>query len=763
VACAIPSSPRPLTERVAASTLAARRFTVRGRVQGVGFRPFVLRLAGRHGLAGWVQNRSGEVEILAQGVPAALDAFARELIDQAPPLARPAIASIEPRVPSALDGFSVVPSTASAESDVHVPPDQFACDDCLAELDDPANRRYRYPFVNCTQCGPRYTLIRRLPYDRHNTTMAGFALCPACRREYQDPADRRFHAEPLACPACGPRLRFHGPDAVVDGNEPALAAAVAALRAGGILAVKGIGGYHLMCDAADNDAVARLRARKPRPHKPLAVMFPRDRELIARHLRLDALHERLLHDPARPIVLVPRAPGSNLSPDIAPGIAEIGAMLAYSPLHHLLLAELGRPLIATSANVSGEPVLTAEAAVERRLGHVAQSFLHHDRPIERPADDPVQRVVAGKARWIRLGRGCAPLELDLPFAVARPTLAVGSHMKNTIALAWGRRVVVSPHIGDLESPRSLETFEQCVRDLQALYGVRAERVACDAHPGYAGTRWALRSGLESMKIWHHHAHASAIAGERPAPARWLVFAWDGVGLGEDGDLWGGDALFGAPGRWRRVARMRPFRLPGGDQAAREPWRSAASLCWEEGVDWHALPANAGLAREAWTRGLNAPRTTAVGRLFDAAAAFLGLNLRSTFEGQGPMLLEAAAGRGGRLPPVALPLAARAGLLECDWAPLVPAMLDARQGVAERAALWHESIALALVSQALAVRERETFDCVGLAGGVFQNRLLAERALALLHASGLQAHLPERLPCNDAALSFGQVVESSCRA
>jgi len=710
-----------------------------------------------------VQNRSGEVEILAQGVPAALDAFARELVDEAPPLARPAIASIEPHVPSTLDGFSVVPSAASPEADVHVPPDQFACDDCLAELADPANRRYHHPFVNCTQCGPRYTLIRRMPYDRHNTTMAGFALCPACRREYEDPADRRFHAEPVACPVCGPQLTFRGPATLAQGNDAALAAAVAALRAGRIVAVKGVGGYHLMCDAADREAVARLRARKPRPDKPLAVMFPRDRQLIARHLALDPLHERLLHDPARPIVLVPRAPGSNLSPDIAPGIGEIGAMLAYSPLHHLLLAELGRPLVATSANVSGEPVLTSEAAVERRLGHVAQSFLHHDRPIERPADDPVQRVVAGKPRWIRLGRGCAPLELDLPFAVSRPTLAVGAHMKNTIALAWGRRVVVSPHIGDLESPRSLETFEQCIRDLQELYGVRAERVACDAHAGYAGTRWALRSGLEPAKIWHHHAHASAIAGEHAAPARWLVFAWDGVGLGEDGDLWGGDALLGSPGRWRRVARMRPFRLPGGDKAAREPWRSAASLCWEARLDWDALPANAALAREAWIKGVNSPRTTAVGRLFDAAAAFLGFNMRSTFEGQGPMLLEAAAGRGGRLPRVALPIAARAGLLECDWAPLVPAMLDARHTVAERAAQWHESIAAALVAQALAVREREPFDRVGLAGGVFQNRLLAERALALLQGCGLQAHLPERLPCNDAALSFGQVVESSCRA
>jgi len=757
------NNPAPPTERDTVPALAARRFTVKGRVQGVGFRPFVFRLARRHGIAGWVQNRSGTVEILAQGAPSALEAFGRELVDHSPSLSRPTIAAIAQQPTAALDDFLVVASAADPGRDVHVPPDQFACEDCLAEFADPANRRYRYPFINCTQCGPRYTLIQRLPYDRHNTTMAGFELCPKCRREYEDPADRRFHAEPIACPACGPQLTFRGADSKLEGNPAALAGAVTALGVGQIVAVKGIGGYHLMCDATNDEAVARLRARKKRPEKPLAVLFPRDRKLLARHLVLDSLHDRLLHHPARPIVLVERAPGSSLSPHIAPGIAEIGAMLAYSPLHHLLLEELRRPLVATSANVSGEPVLTSAAAVEGRLGHVAQSFLHHDRPIERPADDPVQRVVAGRARWIRIGRGCAPLELDLPFALPRPTLAVGAHMKNTIALAWGQRAVVSPHIGELASPRSMETFVQSIRDLQELYGVRAERVAYDAHPGYASARWAMRCGLEPAKVWHHHAHASAIAGEYPKSYRWLVFTWDGVGLGEDGDLWGGDALLGSPGHWRRVARMRPFRLPGAEMAAREAWRSAASLCWEQGIEWEALPANAGLAREAWAKGLNSPRTTAMGRLFDAAAALVGLNLRSTFEGQAPMLLEAAAGRAGRVAPVVLPIAERDGLLECDWAPLVAAMLDARRTVAERAAQWHESIAVALVSQALAVRERGGFDRVGLTGGVFQNRLLAERAVELLRAAGMRAHLPERLPCNDAALSFGQIIESSWRA
>ena len=742
--------------------VSARRLTVEGQVQGVGFRPFVYRLATHHRLTGWVQNRSGQVEILVQGAPAALDAFARGLLEQAPPLAKPRISSAHSVAPVASADFSISPSAGGSERDVHVPPDYFACDQCLAELGDPGNRRYRYPFINCTQCGPRYTLIRRLPYDRENTTMAGFALCAACRREYEDPLDRRFHAEPIACAVCGPRLTFHQGSAAVVGNEAALAAAAAALRAGRIVAVKGVGGYHLMCDATSDDAVAWLRERKPRPHKPLAVMFPRDDVVLDRHLALDALQRRLLHDPTRAIVLVRRAESTDLSPRIAPGLRELGVMLAYSPLHHLLLTAVGRPMVATSANVSGEPVLTAESEVERRLGHVAQGFLHHDRPIERPADDPVLRVVAGKPRWLRLGRGCAPLELDLPFELAQPTLALGAQMKNTIALAWGRRVVVSPHIGDLESPRSAAVFEQSIQDLESLYGVRAQAVVCDAHPGFFGTRWAHRSGLALRNVWHHHAHASALAGEYTGHADWLVFTWDGVGLGEDATLWGGDALLGAPGRWRRVARMRSFRLPGGDKAAREPWRSAAALCWEAGLEWEGLPANAALAREAWRKGINSPHTTAVGRLFDAAAALTGVNLYSSFEGQAPMSLEAAADAGIPPSPVPLPVVGRDGLLECDWAPLLPVMLDAQRPVAERAALWHESLAAALLSQARTMRSRVRFDAVGLAGGVFQNRLLAERVIELLEQDGFEVRLPERLPCNDAAIAYGQIVEAAER-
>jgi len=455
--------------------LTARRLTVVGRVQGVGFRPFVFRLAHRLGLHGSVRNEAGTVDIFVQGPPSALLEFERALLQEAPPLARPAIASGMAAEPGPLESFAILPSREASTAHVHVPPDYFACDDCLRELHDPTDRRYRYPFINCTQCGPRYTLIRKLPYDRPNTTMSQFTLCPACRREYENPLDRRFHAEPVACPACGPALHFAAPGGADIHDGTALTQAVAALRAGKIVAVKGIGGYHLMCDARNDIAVARLRAKKPRPHKPLAVMFPArgadGLDAVRTVAELTPEHERWLRDPARPIVLVNKKPRA-LSPRIAPGLKEIGVMLPYSPLHDLLLLDFGGPLVATSANVSGEPVLTDNDEVDQRLRHVAEAFLHHNRPIQRPADDPVMRVIGGHARPLRHGRGSAPLELPLPFTLAKPVLAVGAHMKNTVALAWNDRVVVSPHIGDLDAPRSLAVFEQVIADLQALYDVR---------------------------------------------------------------------------------------------------------------------------------------------------------------------------------------------------------------------------------------------------------------------------------------------------
>jgi hydrogenase maturation protein HypF len=740
----------------------AQRLVVSGQVQGVGFRPFVYRLARSLELTGWVRNGAGQVIIHVEGSPPLLRRFEAALISDAPPLARPLLESSSATGHEGAQEFRILPSDAGAGADVHLPPDRFCCDDCLRELQSPDERRFGYPFTNCTQCGPRYTLIESLPYDRPNTSMAGFILCPQCRAEYQDPLDRRFHAQPLGCPDCGPQVVFHRGSQPPCAGAAALLAAIACLRDGGIVAVKGVGGYHLLCDPANDAAVMRLRARKHRPHKPLAIMFPQTGEdgldVMRVCVHLNDAESRACVDAARPIVLVRRRASAPLSPALAPGLTELGVFLPYSPLHHLLLAQFGGPLVATSGNLSGEPVITDNAEAEQRLAPVADAFLHHDRPIVRPADDSVCRVIGGKPRPIRIGRGVAPLELELPGALPQPTLAVGGHMKAVIALGWGRRVVVSPHIGELDSPRSLRVFQQLIADLQALYQVQANRIVCDAHPRYASTRWALGQDLPVMRVQHHAAHASALAGEHPTLRRWLIFAWDGIGLGSDGDLWGGEALAGGPGAWCRVASMRPFRLVGADRVGREPWRSAAAVMWETGRSWQPAIDGIALAAEAWRRRIHTVQTSSVGRLFDAAASLVLGTDTASFEGQGPMMLESVAARESA--PVSLPLARDdAGIWRTDWAPLLPVLSDRGLSESARAGIFHESLACALVEQALTLARGVDFEAVGLTGGVFQNRLLAERTMALLAARGLRVYLPEAVPANDAGLAFGQLIEA----
>lgn len=732
----------------------AQRITISGRVQGVGFRPFVYRIAHQHQITGWVRNVDGAVEIHAEGTPAQLQRFGDALLAEAPPLSAPGPLAITDCEAELNQDFSILDSQSGSAADIHLPADGFVCADCLAELHDPANRRHRYPFINCTQCGPRYTLITALPYDRPSTAMRDFALCPDCRQEYENPLDRRFHAEPIACPVCGPHLQFVSGKEIRSGDEAALAAAVAALRSGKIIAVKGVGGYHLLCDAANDEAVAALRASKPRPAKPLAVMF-RDIEALGRAVHTTPELDSFLASPERPIVLLPKRAGTPLSEHIAPGLAEIGCLLPYSPLHDLLLNDFGGPLVATSGNLSGEPVLTDNREAQARLAHIADAFLHHDRPIVRPADDPVYRVIAGLPRPLRLGRGRAPLELELPAPLAEPVLALGSHMKNTLCLAWGRRAVVSPHIGELDTLRSLDTLAQVAADLQRLYQVRATKLIVDRHPGYGTRRYARDSGLPFFEVWHHHAHASALAWEFPGIEAWIVFAWDGVGLGEDQTLWGGEAFTGAPGRWQRAASLRPFRLPGGDKAGREPWRAAAALLWESG---QAAPFAPDPLHRAWSQGLNSPVSSSVGRLFDAAASLCGVCTHASFEGEGPMRLEVLAeGAGGEV--VGLPLECDPlGVWRTDWEPLLPMLADATRPAAERAARFHLSLAQALVDQAQRLHAQTGIRSVGLSGGVFQNRLLAEAAIERLESAGFKVHLPQRVPVNDAGLSFGQIIE-----
>ena len=749
----------------------ARKIRVAGQVQGVGFRPYIYRLAHQHQLTGSVCNQMGQVEIIVQGAAQRVEQFEAVLVEQSPQIAKPFIVLSEVALPENRHRFEILVSESKGEASIHVPPDFFTCPDCLAELRDPENRRYAYPFINCTQCGPRYTLIKALPYDRPNTSMANFQLCGDCRKEYEEPLDRRFHAEPIACPTCGPALRYESIAEKNDGGLSPLKRAIQALHQGRIVAIKGIGGYHLMCDAANEAAVDRLRVAKARPHKPLAVMFAAEEALrgseLARAVKASNPEWARLNQPDRPIVLLRKQRGCTLAGSIAPGLNEIGVMLAYSPLHDVLLRAFGGPLVATSGNLSGEPVITSSRMATKRLAAVADAFLHHNRPIVRPADDSVLRFISGRPRTIRLGRGLAPLELSLPFSLSEPVIALGGHMKATAALAWGRRVVVSPHIGEMQSPRSLEVFEQVLSDLQALYGVEAARFICDAHPVYASHRWALKQSLPVSTVWHHHAHASSLMLD--STAGWseqdetLVFTWDGVGWGPDETLWGGEALLGRPGDWQRFAHWRPFNVPGGDRAGREPWRSAAALCWSLGIDFSRLNVirqdDLGLLYAAWEKKINAPQTTAVGRLFDAASALLGLAVNASFEGQGPMSLEALA-EGVQGSTVVLPLRELAHNKgqQIDWAPLIRHMLKDKISPAQRAADWHESMAQAVLVVSELARKQHGVEHVGLSGGVFQNRVLSERVLYLLESHGFAGCLPERVPVNDGGLCVGQIVE-----
>lgn len=736
-----------------------REIELDGQVQGVGFRPFVYNLAQRHALTGWVVNLKGRVRIQVSGDPDVLDQFADDLVRLAPAIARPHIRSVRQVGFADPGGFKILTSDSEQQADIHIPPDYALCDACAAELDDPNDRRFRYAFNNCTQCGPRFTIIRALPYDRRNTSMAAFKMCKCCAAEYHDPGNRRFHAEPVACPACGPQLSFSSDGIVESDPERALERTIKAIRDGHTVAVKGVGGYHLVCDARSQRAVANLRLQKNRPHKPLAVLVTPD--WFERHVNADDVTRSLIMHTARPIVLCDVEPGV-LADGITMGMPSTGLFLPYSPLHQRLLQSFDGPLVATSANLSGEPVLTDNVDVETRLGGVCSAYLHHNRAIVRPADDSVFNIIAGKARPMRLGRGYSPYELTLPFELAEPILAVGGQMKNTIALGWNNRMVMSSHIGELTSPRSLSVFENAVTDLQQLYEVDASVIACDAHPGYASHRWAMQqsSAREVIEIFHHHAHAGALTLENPAGDKpWLVFAWDGTGFGEDGTIWGGETLLGVPGNWRRVASFRPFRLPGGDRVSREPWRSAASLCWHSEYNAYNAPKYE-LLHSAWLKGINALYSSAAGRLFDGASALCGICEQASFEGQAAMLLEAYAD--SHAVAETLEIYHQNGILLADWRTLPAKMSDDSLSLTDRASWFHATLAETLVE--IARRCRETYGDfrIGLTGGVFQNRCLAEQALKRTAESGFETVLPQQLPCNDAAISAGQIIEVHSR-
>ncbi|HTO95023.1 MAG TPA: carbamoyltransferase HypF [Bacteroidota bacterium] len=753
---------------------------IRGVVQGVGFRPFVYRLATGLGLGGWVMNSPSGVFIEAEGPRGAVDELILRIEKE-----RPALASIQSMECTFLDpaggtAFVILPSDSSGETGTLVLPDIAPCSDCLQEMRDPANRRYRYPFTNCTHCGPRFTIIERLPYDRPNTSMKAFPMCPACAREYADPLNRRFHAQPIACPACGPRLTLRDAKgrATAEADE-ALLAAAAQIRDGRIVAVKGIGGFQLMADAANDDAVTRLRARKHREGKPLALMAP-DMEAVRRLCEVSAMEERALLSPEAPIVLLRKrgdgdGAGRGTSP-VAPGNPSLGIMLPSSPMHHLLMQALGMPVVATSGNLSDEPICIDNDEALGRLGRIADAFLVHDRPIVRHADDSIVRVVLGRELLMRRARGFAPLPVTLHEPGAG-MLAVGAHLKNTVAVSRGNNVFISQHLGDLETEQSLAAFHRSIADLKSMFDVAPLRVVSDMHPDYLSTGFARSSGLPLVAVQHHHAHIAACMADNDVRGDVLGISWDGTGYGPDGTVWGGEFLLTGGPSFERVASFRQFRLPGGEIAIREPRRQAIGLLYahlgESAFSLGALPPfrsfGAGEITNLRTmlgRGINSPLTSSAGRLFDAVASIAGLRQVSRYEGEAAMALEfalaeetdegytltvtdAGPGMDGTYDPRWI----------MDWSPMLSELLEDIErgtGAARIAARFHNG----MVEGAVAVARRAARERVVLGGGCFQNRYLLERMVGRLSAEGFRPYWHQRVPPNDGGISLGQIAVAS---
>ena len=753
-------------------------FEISGIVQGVGFRPFVYRLALRLGLDGTVSNAGGRVLIHAGGPRAALEAFAAALVAEAPPLARiERVAHRPAAVPE--PGFRIVESGAGTVS-IGVVPDVATCPACLAEIADPTARRHRYAFTNCTDCGPRFSIVAGLPYDRPATTMAGFAMCPACRAEYENPADRRFHAQPIACPACGPRLWLERAGTEITSTDP-IHDAAELLRAGRILAVKGIGGFHIACDATDAEAVATLRARKHRPTKPLAVMA--DLPTAHRLCVISPEEEAALLAPSAPIQLLPLRPDAGLPPGLAPGQSHLGLMLPYTPLHHLLIAGAGRPLVMTSGNRSSEPQIFRDDEARAGLAGIVDGFFMHDRPIARRLDDSVARLAAGGLRVIRRGRGFAPLPLALPedFQGAPPVLAMGGELKSALCLTHGARALLSHHLGDLDGPATGDAFETALADYSALFAHTPQVIAADLHPDYRASRLgaalAEARGLPLESVQHHHAHiaaAMAESGWRRADGKVVGIALDGLGLGEDGTVWGAEMLVCDYREGRRIARLSPIPLAGGDAASREPWRVLLAHL-DRALGRAAVDGDAGLAalfagkpvptlRAMMDKGLNAPLASSAGRLFDAVAALLGLAPdRLSHEGEAAMALEAVAE--GEAAPYPFAIAAQGDPMEIDPAPLWRALLaDLASGRPRSAmsAAFHAGLADAFVSVAAKAADEAGISAVALSGGVFQNVRLLEETVARLRARGLTPLIPSHVPANDGGLALGQAVVAAAR-
>jgi hydrogenase maturation protein HypF len=743
---------------------------VTGVVQGVGFRPFAFRLARQRALAGFVRNELGSVRIEVEGPEPALADFARELTRSAPSQARVDGVSVSVMPPRGEVGFRIAPSAETDEAELSIPPDLGPCEDCVRELQDPEDRRYRYPLVNCSHCGPRLTVILGLPYDRSRTTLAPFEMCEACRAEYEDPGQRRFHAEPSACPRCGPAMKLEGGQAWQ--GEP-VQGAVAALLSGCIVSVKSAGGFHLACDATNEDAVSTLRRRKGRKDKPFALLVA-DVDAAKALCHVPAHAAAILVSGFRPIVLLEARLGGWVAPSVAPGSRLLGLVLPPTPVHHLLAHGVARPLVMTSGNVSDEPIAYEDEDARRRLTPLADVMLTHDRPIHMRCDDSVVRPLSSGVIPLRRSRGFAPARVGLPHALARPTLAVGGMLKATFALGCRSQTVVSHHLGDLGNAEAYRSFQEAVAHYEALYRIRPERLVHDLHPDYPTTAWALAraedEGLETIAVQHHHAHfASALLDAKfPSPAIGVVY--DGSGYGGDGTLWGGEILVGDAAGVERVGHLLGCPLPGGDRAAREPWRVAVARLHAAELPLNLAEQRIGVDRVAallqvMERETFAPVTSSVGRLFDALAWLLGGPDCQTFEGQAAMALEGLASSASASGAYAFALAERGGRLALDPNPMLREVVeDLARGVdAPRIARrFHQALADVTAEACAHVAAASGLRDIVLTGGVFQNALLTELLSQALADRALRVHLHRDVPPNDGGLALGQLAVIAAR-
>jgi len=758
-----------------------RRIRVRGIVQGVGFRPTVYRLATERGLSGWVLNDAEGVLMEVEGPAAAVDDFLRTLQAERPPLAR--INAVEPEdaPPRGETAFRIAPSEAGRRRAL-ISPDMAVCDDCLREMFDPADRRHRYPFINCTNCGPRYSIIRDIPYDRPNTTMARFTMCPACRAEYDDPADRRFHAQPNACPECGPHLDLRDAGGRPVAEADPVAAVRRALLDGRIVAVKGLTGFHLACDARSDDAVADLRRRKGRDQKALAMMASGARAVAERARLVDAARA-LLESIQRPIVLVPKREGHDLSPLLAPASPYFGFMLPYAPLHYLIFEDDFPPLVMTSGNLSEEPICRENDEALRRLAGIADLYLLHDRPIHTVCDDSVTMVQRGRPLMLRRGRGYAPRPLSLPVAAAEPVLAVGPELKNALCLARGEEAFVSQHVGDLKNALAARYFEATAERLERLLETRPAVFAHDLHPAYLSTRYARRrareDGLRLVAVQHHHAHVASVMAEHGLTGEVLGLAMDGTGYGPDGTVWGGEVLRASAAAYKRLGHLRPIPLPGGDAAVTHPVRTAWALLLETFGPAEAearrvgyLAGDRATDRAVWTQmilGGATPRACGLGRLFDAVSVLAGVSAENTYEGQAAIELEAAAHNArDDAPPYPFTLTAAAGgegAWVLDPRPMVRQVVadaEAGRGAAEISARFHAAVADMLRAAARRARDETGLARVCLSGGCFANARLVERLAPALESEGFNVYAHRDVPPGDGGVALGQAYVAAAR-